>query len=135
MKVISAILIILAFAGCAAVPSDAGASGPKTPEFDSEIVVNSEKLPLYRNVRAEFTVPPVYSPQDLDTGQVSEVLVGAVIEKNGSVSATFMIRALASPQLQSAGKAAVMHWRFPPIFKDGEKIRYAAAVPIQFSVH
>jgi TonB family protein len=134
MKFISVLLLILAFAGCAEAPSRAEASRSRTPEYDSEIVVNADKLPLYRNVRAERSVPPVYSPRDLDAGAANEVLVGAVVEKDGKVSATFMMRALASPDLQKAAQAAMMQWRFPPILKDGEKIRYAVAVPMQFSV-
>jgi hypothetical protein len=134
MKTIPGILLTLALAGCAAAPSRVDASRSIMPEFESEIVVNAEKLPLYRNVRAEATVPPVYSPRDVEVGVVSEVLVGAVVEKNGTVSATFVMRALASPDLQKGARAAVIQWRFPPIFKDGDRIRYVTAVPIQFSV-
>ena len=128
------LLIGLTLGGFTLARSDSPAPPAQGPVFVADILVGSQRLPLYRQVTPTSTEPPIYPYDDRRHGISGEVSVGAVVEPDGKVSAVFVTAAKASSAMQHAAMACVRKWTFPPMLKDGKPIRYAAETPIVFNV-
>ena len=68
-------------------------------------------------------------------GKEGSVTVGAVVDRDGTVSRTFIISKVgATREMEQYAMIAVKRWSFPPMVKEGRKLRYVARVPIVFTL-
>jgi protein TonB len=77
--------------------------------------------------------PPAYPPAARAGGVEGQVLVQALIGKDGRVRDIRVIRSV--PQLDAAAVACVRQWRFKPALSKGEPIEVWIAGPVKFSLH
>jgi TonB family protein len=77
------------------------------------------------------TVDPRYPPETMDEHIEGEVVLYAIIRKDGSVDSIQVVRSL-DPRLDKAAIAALAQWRFRPGSRAGEPVDLEAVVHVRF---
>lgn len=75
-------------------------------------------------------VPPVYPDAAREANVDGQVIVQALIGKNGRVSETMVAHSI--PPLDAAAVAAVEQWEFKPARTNGEPVAVWVAIPVKF---
>ncbi len=97
-----------------------------SPKFDEYVYV--EELP-----EAIAKVPPVYPPAARSSGVEGQVMVQALVGKDGLVKDTKVVKSI--PELDAAAVESVRQWRFKPALSKGQPVAVWVAVPVKFSLH
>lgn len=79
-----------------------------------------------------FKVDPIYPPKLIREHVQGEVVLFAIIRKNGSVDSIRVMRSL-DPQLDRDAAAALAQWRFRPATRAGAPVDVEAVVHIPFN--
>jgi TonB family protein len=87
-----------------------------------------EELP-----EAVVKVPPVYPPKARTSGIEGQVLVQALVGKDGLVKDVRVGKSI--PELDDAAIACVRQWRFKPALSKGAPVEVWVAVPVKFALH
>ena len=96
------------------------------PKFGDYVYV--EELP-----EAVTKVSPVYPDIAREAGVDGQVLVQALVGKDGHVKDTRVVKSI--PMLDAAAVAAVKQWVFKPALSNNKPVAVWVAVPIKFSLH
>lgn len=102
-------------------PPDGG-----SPKFGDYVYV--EELP-----EAITKVTPVYPDRAREQGIDGQVLVQALVGKDGLVRDVRIISSI--PSLDDAAVAALRQWRFKPALTKGVPVAVWVAIPVKFSLH
>jgi protein TonB len=103
-----------------APPSD------ELPKFGDYVYV--EELP-----EAVTKVTPVYPDIAREAGVDGQVLVQALVGKDGKVKDVRVVKSI--PMLDAAAVAAVKQWVFKPALSNNKPVAVWVAVPVKFSLH
>jgi TonB family protein len=94
--------------------------------------------PPYRGPRIRLSSPvavekvdPLYPPTQIEEHVDGEVVLYAIIRKDGSVDSIQVVRKL-DPQLDRNAIEALAHWKFRPAARDGAPVDLEAVVHIPF---
>jgi protein TonB len=77
-------------------------------------------------------VRPVYPPEAMATGVAGMVIVEALIDMEGAVRSTRVLRSI--PQLDQAALDAVRQWRFTPTVLNGLAVPVIMTVTVNFTL-
>lgn len=100
------------------------------------LVVDGDTYQVYNcfsDVRPSRTVNPICPKSARDERRGGEVLVGALVDAKGKVTKTFVVKAVAKPDIQEAARNAVGKWRFPKQRGSGDPASYVVLVPIMLA--
>jgi len=106
------------------VPDSLG-PGPHPARNDSVWV---ERLP-----EAMGKVPPEYPDEAQRLGEDGDVLIKALIDKDGKVAETYVIQSC--PDFDGAALAAIKQWQFKPALSRGQAVAVWVMVPFRFTIH
>lgn len=101
-------------------------SEEELPKFGDYVYV--EELP-----EAITKVPPQYPDIAREAGVDGQVLVQALVGKDGHVKDTRVVKSI--PMLDAAAVAAVKQWVFKPALSNNKPVAVWVAVPVRFSLH
>jgi periplasmic protein TonB len=96
------------------------------PKFGEYVYV--EELP-----EAVTKVQPVYPDMAREAGVDGQVMVQALVGKDGKVKDTKVVKSI--PMLDAAAVAAVKQWVFKPALSNNKPVAVWVAVPVKFSLH
>src|SRR5438105_9029227 len=96
------------------------------PKFGEYVYV--EELP-----EAITKVNPVYPDLAREAGVDGQVLVQALVGKDGKVKGTKVVKSI--PMLDAAAITAVQQWVFKPALSNNKPVAVWVAVPVKFSLH
>ena len=96
------------------------------PKFGDYVYV--EELP-----EAITKVPPTYPDIAREAGVDGQVVVQALVGKDGKVKDTRVVKSI--PMLDAAAEAAVKQWVFKPALSNNKPVAVWVAVPVRFSLH
>jgi len=96
------------------------------PKFGDYVYV--EELP-----EAITKVPPSYPDIAREAGVDGQVVVQALVGKDGKVKDTRVVKSI--PMLDAAAEAAVKQWVFKPALSNNKPVAVWVAVPVRFSLH
>lgn len=116
----------LATAFVCSQPADAARPPAKGPAVGEYVYV--EELP-----EALHKVAPVYPDAAREAGVSGQVMVQALIGKNGRVRETMIVHSI--PMLDGAAITAVEQWEFRPAKSNGEPVAVWVAIPVKFALH
>jgi protein TonB len=105
-----------------APPSD------ELPKFGDYVYV--EELP-----EAVTKVTPIYPDIARDAGVDGQVLVQALVGKDGRVKDVRVVAGKSIPMLDQAALTAVRQWIFKPALSNNKPVAVWVAVPVKFSLH
>ncbi len=103
---------------------------PDTVMGNSEPQVNSANGEL-SGPEVLRKVDPRYPPTLRDQGVAGEVILYAIVRKNGSVDSIQVVRGL-HPELDRNAMEALAQWKFEPARRNGEAVELEAIVRIPF---
>jgi periplasmic protein TonB len=101
-------------------------SEEELPKFGEYVYV--EELP-----EAISRPAPVYPDIAREAGVDGQVLVQALVGKDGKVKDTRVVKSI--PMLDAAAVAAVKQWVFKPALSNNKPVAVWVAVPVKFSLH
>src|SRR5262245_12595166 len=101
-------------------------SGDELPAFGEFVYV--EEMP-----EAITKVPPEYPEIARASGTEGQVLVQALVGKDGKVKDTRVVKSV--PVLDDAAVKAVKQWVFKPALSNNKPVAGWVAVPVRFSLH
>jgi protein TonB len=101
-------------------------SEDELPKFGDYVYV--EELP-----EAITKVPPSYPDLAREAGVDGQVVVQALVGKDGRVKDTRVVKSIA--MLDEAAVAAVKQWVFKPALSNNKPVAVWVAVPVRFSLH
>jgi TonB family protein len=96
---------------------------------EQPLAAGSEGVPLPKKKKH---VQPVYPPEALAQGIRGIVILDLVIDTEGRVTETKIIRSI--PGLDEAALAAVQQWVYEPVEVDGKPVSVRLTVPITFAL-
>lgn len=112
-------------------------------EGDGQIVVappSEEELPKFGEYvyveelpEAITKVPPTYPDIAREAGVDGQVVVQALVGKDGRVKDTRVVKSI--PMLDAAAIAAVKQWVFKPALSNNKPVAVWVAVPVRFSLN
>jgi protein TonB len=100
--------------------------GDELPAFGAYVYV--EELP-----EAITQVKPLYPDLAREAGVDGQVVVQALVGKDGKVKDTRVVKSIA--MLDAAAEAAVKQWVFKPALSNNKPVAVWVAVPVKFSLH
>jgi TonB family protein len=77
------------------------------------------------------TIDPKYPPETMNEHIEGEVVLYAIIRKDGSVDSVQLVRSL-DPRLDKAAMEALTHWKFRPGARAGEPVDIEAVIHVPF---
>ncbi len=101
-------------------------SEDELPRFGEYVYV--EELP-----EAITKVQPLYPDLAREAGVDGQVMVQALVGKDGRVKDTKVVKSI--PMLDEAAIAAVKQWVFKPALSNNKPVAVWVAVPVRFSLH
>jgi protein TonB len=101
-------------------------SEEELPQFGEYVYV--EELP-----EAVTKVPPTYPDIAREAGVDGQVVVQALVGKDGRVKDTRVVKSI--PMLDAAAVAAVKQWVFKPALSNNKPVAVWVAVPVRFSLN
>ena len=101
-------------------------TGDDLPKFGEYVYV--EELP-----EAITKVAPIYPDIAREAGVDGQVLVQALVGKDGKVHDTRVVKSI--PMLDQAALTAVKQWVFKPALSNNKPVAVWVAVPVKFSLH
>jgi TonB family protein len=105
------------------------AAAPPLVAQDEPVTAGSEGVPAPKRTKH---VQPVYPPEALAQGIRGIVILEIVVDKQGKVESTTVIRSV--PGLDAAAVAAARQWEYTPTKVDGKPVRVRITVPVVFSL-
>ena len=101
-------------------------SDDEMPKFGDYVYV--EEMP-----EAITKVQPVYPDIAREAGVDGQVMVQALVGKDGRVKDTRVVKSI--PMLDASAIAAVKQWVFKPALSNNKPVAVWVAVPVRFSLH
>jgi TonB family protein len=105
------------------------AAAPSLVAQDELVTAGSEGVPAPKRTKH---VQPVYPPEALAQGIRGIVILEIVVDKQGKVESTTVVRSV--PGLDGAAVAAARQWEYTPTKVDGKPVRVRITVPVVFSL-
>jgi len=108
---------------------------PPPPGSDAELVDGQAPVRVGGNIKTPakiVNVSPVYPPEAQAAGISGVVILEAVIDTQGSVRNTKVLRSI--PALDQAALDAVKEWRFQPTMLNGAPVPVIMTVTVNFTV-
>jgi TonB family protein len=105
------------------------AAVPPLVAQEEPLTAGSEGVPAPKRTKH---VQPVYPPEALAQGIRGIVILEIVLDKQGKVESTTVIRSV--PGLDEAAIAAARQWEYTPTKVDGKPVRVRVTVPVVFSL-
>jgi TonB family protein len=105
------------------------AAAPPLVAQDEPVTAGSEGVPAPKRTKH---VQPVYPPEALAQGIRGIVILEIVLDKQGKVESTTVVRSV--PGLDGAAVAAARQWEYTPTKVDGKPVRVRITVPVVFSL-
>lgn len=103
------------------------------PPSDEELPKLGDYVYVEELPEAITKVPPVYPDIAREAGVDGQVLVQALVGKDGRVKDTKVVKSI--PMLDQAAVAAVRQWVFKPALSNNKPVAVWVAVPVKFSLH
>jgi len=104
-------------------------AAPPLVAQEEPLTAGSEGVPAPKRTKH---VQPVYPPEALAQGIRGIVILEIVLDKQGKVESTTVIRSV--PGLDESAIAAARQWEYTPTKVDGKPVRVRVTVPVVFSL-
>jgi protein TonB len=103
------------------------------PPSDEDLPKYGEYVYVEELPEAVTKVAPIYPDIAREAGVDGQVLVQALVGKDGHVKDTRVVKSI--PMLDQAAVTAVKQWVFKPALSNNKPVAVWVAVPVKFSLH